>query len=285
MYLALEVDDSKQAIRPTRRPKRSIARSRSCARASKDSASPRPSSRSRATIASSSRFPASRIPSARASWSRSRPSSSSRSPTRRRRSSGRCRARSGRSSSAASPPRPTRATAADAPTSEGTAGPAHRRRYVEEDGFVEEGASPARRRTRRPRPIRSSCSRAARSRACSSRARCRASSTSRPSKIPTLADLSRRLRRRGGDAAGQGLRRRNRFDRRCRASRIAPIYVVDAKPIITGEYLDRRASRTRARSKATIVEFTLEQRRRPSLPQRDRRSTSATTWRSCSTSA
>ena len=73
MYLALEVDDSKGVVRTS--PRRSIARSRSCAIASTSSACRSRWCRRSATIASSSSFPASTIARAPRRSCRTRPSS------------------------------------------------------------------------------------------------------------------------------------------------------------------------------------------------------------------
>ncbi len=72
--------------------------------------------------------------------------------------------------------------------------------------------------------------------------------------------------------------------RRCSGASCTAYYLVDAKPIITGDYLnDARPNQQAHRGHGRRVHA--EQRRRPSLPQRDGQARRATTWRSSSTIA
>ena len=102
-------------------------------------------------------------------------------------------------------------------------------------------------------------------------------------KIPDAREVPARLRGRRRAAAGQGLRRRNRLDVSLQSKWYRSFYVVDSKPIITGDYLTDAKPNT-VPTEGTIVEFTLNNeggRRFRTRPA----STCRTTWRSCSTTA
>ena len=131
--------------------------------------------------------------------------------------------------------------------------------HVQEERFGQESA-PAQGRAKkdsRERRFAQAAGRAARSRACSSRATCPASSTSRPNKVPTLETLSRRLGGPGRAAAGQGVHSGHGFD--VAAGQVVSRVLPRRPQADHHRRLSRRTrGRTRSPTDGTIVEFELD---------------------------
>ena len=68
------------------------------------------------------------------------------------------------------------------------------------------------------------------------------------------------------------------------AQSFRPLYMLDSRPIITGEYLTD-AKPNQVPLEGTVVEFKLNNEGGRRFRARDRRSTFRTTWRSCSMTA